>query len=238
MKGKLTIIPTPIDADSKLNPEALNILLAASANSQNFLFLVEDPKPARRRWIHFGLPREVINEFVFYNEQTSKGLTESIISELKSGKDAFLMSDAGLPAFCDPGAELINRCHEAGIKVTSTPFFNSVILALALSGFSHKQFIFHGFAPRKAGERDKFLKNCVKNPLTGILMDTPYRLKNLIETIYHTEKTEKFNRSYFLAMDLGKSNESYLRGSIRDLRKALKGVEKPEFILVLDRVCP
>ena len=42
MKGKLTIIPTPIDADSKLNPEALDILLAASAQSQNFLFLVED----------------------------------------------------------------------------------------------------------------------------------------------------------------------------------------------------
>ena len=69
-------------------------------------------------------------------------------------------------------------------------------------------------------------------------MDTPYRLKNLIEAIYLIEKTNSAKRQYFLAMELGKPNESYLRGSIKELHNAVKGLEKPEFILVLDRICP
>ena len=238
MKGKLTLVPTPIDSESKLNPEAFELLLAASQNPQKHMFLVEDPKPARRRWIHFGLPREIINEFVYFNEQTSKALIDEIIGELKSGKNVFLMSDAGLPAFCDPGADLIDRCHDQKIIVTATPFFNSVTLALAMSGFSHRQFMFHGFVPRKTDEREEFLKSVIKNKNTGVLMDTPYRLKNLLESLQLIENTDKIKREYFLAMELGKSNETYLRGKVSMLRNALEDHEKPEFILVINAICP
>ena len=47
------------------------------------------------------------------------------------------MSDGGLPAFCDPGKELVAACHRNNVKVTSSPFQNSIVLALALSGFDH-----------------------------------------------------------------------------------------------------
>ena len=31
-----------------------------------------------------------------------------LIIGLRSGKDVYLMSDCGLPAFCDPGVRLVN----------------------------------------------------------------------------------------------------------------------------------
>ena len=43
------------------------------------------------------------------------------------------MSDCGLPAFCDPGADLVNACHHAGLTVTSGKIQNSVILVTGAS---------------------------------------------------------------------------------------------------------
>jgi 16S rRNA (cytidine1402-2'-O)-methyltransferase len=236
--GKLTLIPTPIDSESKLNVEAFSLLNEAAQESDKYIFLVEDPKPSRRRWLHFGLPREIISEFVYFNEQSSDSISDEIIKEIKNGKDAFLMSDAGLPAFCDPGAKLIDRCHESGITVTCTPFFNSISLALALSGFSHHQFIFHGFVERKAGKREEFLRDVIKNPLTGVLMDTPYRLKSLLEAIVTIEKHVGKRRQYCLAQDLGKKSEKILRGAMSDVIKKVQFSDKPEFILLIRNICP
>ena len=64
---------------------------------------MEDPKPARRAWIRFGLDRKFIDNFVYYNEQTRIDILEDLVKELKSGKNVYLLSDCGLPAFCDPG---------------------------------------------------------------------------------------------------------------------------------------
>lgn len=236
--GKLTLIPTPIDNESKLNIEAFELLESAAGNEAENIFLVEDPKPARRRWIYFGLPRETIQSFVYFNEQTSGDLINKIILALKAGKNVFLMSDAGLPAFCDPGVNLIDRCHQENIQVTCTPFFNSVALALALSGFSHQKFVFHGFVARKSGEREQFLNEMLKDHRTGVLMDTPYRLKNLLETIITCENHVGLSREYCLALDLGKPTEKILRGSVKKIMNKVPFEQKPEFILVAKGICP
>ena len=65
-----------------------------------------------------------------------------------------MMSDAGLPAFCDPGEHSIEECHHKKIKIKFSTFENSTTLALAMSGFSHQQFVFHGFPPKK-GQIDR-----------------------------------------------------------------------------------
>ena len=45
--GKLILIPTPIDSESKLNIEAFDILNEASKSPDRNILLVEDPKPAK-----------------------------------------------------------------------------------------------------------------------------------------------------------------------------------------------
>ncbi len=230
--GTLTLIPTPISEKGELDQQAFHLLnTAATLNRENSLFVVEDAKPGRQRWINFKLPREIIESFVLYNEHTKVEAQEHLLKELKAGKNVFMMSDGGLPAFCDPGRELVYACHKNNICVTATPFFNSVILALALSGLRHDRFIFEGFIPKDSAERMKTIKNVLHRTETSILMDTPYRLKRLLEE-FKEVWTTKEKKELFLALSLGETSELLLLGSPDQLLSKLTEF-KQEFVLVV-----
>lgn len=235
--GKLVLVPTPIDESSPLENVAKNLLTDAFNNSpERSIFVVEDLKPARKRWINFGLPREAICHFEQLNEHNQKEFEREnyFIRELKAGKNIFLMSDGGLPAFCDPGQKLVRRAHKENIQVTSTPFCNSVILALALSGFSHDNFFFSGFLPREDVARKKMLENIGNNKVTTIIMDTPYRLHRLLEEI-SVIFALKSKRKIFLALDLNSEKEKLiLNESAREILEILGSDIKREFVLILE----
>lgn len=224
---ELVLIPTPLQDDLPLETVALE-RLKSDALKDEVVLLVEEHKVARQRWLKWGLPREAIERFVLFNEHTQDKLRPDIIKSLKEGKTVYLLSDCGLPAFCDPGQVLVDACHKQNIKVTSTPFPNSIALALALSGFPHDSFVFSGFVPVKEPERNQWMKKELKRPETLIWMETPYRLKKLLEEL----DSLSGSRELFLGMDLGSSEELCLRGSISQLAKRLANLEKREFVLV------
>lgn len=226
--SELILVPTPISDDLPLETVALG-LLKEDALKENVLLLVEEHKVARQRWLKWGLPREAIEKFQLYNEHTSEKMKVEVMKELKAGKKVYLMSDCGLPAFCDPGQNLVDLCHKQGVKVTSTPFPNSIALAVALSGFSHARFSFCGFIPVKEPDRTTWMKAELKRPETMVWMETPYRLKKLIEEMARLN----VKRQIFLAMDLGGPEEKLLRGSATDLSRHLAEGEKREFVMVL-----
>lgn len=226
--SKLVLVPTPIAEDIPLEPVALKMLLDESMLPET-LILVEEHKVARQRWIKWGLPREAIEKFILFNEHTRDKEKVEVMKALKSGKKVFLMSDCGLPAFCDPGQELVDLCHKQNIEVTATPFPNSIALAVALSGFSHARFSFSGFVPVKDPERETWIKDELKRPETLVWMETPYRLKKLLETL----QKNGTKREIFLGMDLGSPSEKLLRGSATRLNKELGEGEKREFVMVI-----
>ena len=229
--GVLTLIPTPITEDGELEPKAQRLLLeAATEGRENSIFVIEDLKPGRRRWLGFKLPRECVDSFVLYNEHTASVVSKELLVELQKGKNVFLMSDGGLPAFYDPGVELVNLCHQNQIRVTSTPFFNSVSLALALSGFSHKKFWFEGFLPIDSDERHKAIKNILNLKTTAILMDTPYRLKRVLEEFQSEWGSSK--KKIFVALDLNAPTEELRRGTPKELLNVITDVKR-EFVLIV-----
>lgn len=225
--SQLILVPTPISDELPLETVALEMLKSEAMN-ENVILLVEEHKVARQRWIKWGLPREAIEKFKLYNEHTTNTLKDEVLKDLKAGKKVFLLSDCGLPAFCDPGQNLVDLCHKNRIKVTSTPFPNSIALAVALSGFSHDRFMFSGFIPVKEPERDNWIKNELKKSETLIWMETPYRLKKLLEEL----KNSGTKREIFLGMDLGSKEEQLLRGQAPSLLN-LVGEGKREFVLVI-----
>jgi 16S rRNA (cytidine1402-2'-O)-methyltransferase len=226
--GELILVPTPIQEDHPLELVAKE-RLSSDALKENVIICVEEHKVGRQRWLRWGLPREAIEKFVLFNEHTQEKIQSELIRELKSGKTIYLLSDCGLPAFCDPGQLLVDACHRNYIKVTATPYPNSISLALALSGFSHQSFVFSGFIPVKEPERSDWMKRELKRPETLIWMETPYRLKKLIEEL----DKSKIDREIFLACDLGAVNELLIRGSTSTILKKLDGQEKREFVLVI-----
>lgn len=229
--GTLTLIPTPLSEEGELEPRAFRLLNEAATNErENSVFVIEDLKPGRRRWLGFKLPRECVESFVLYNEHTAQTVSKELLAELQKGKNVFLMSDGGLPAFYDPGVELVNLCHQNKIRVTSTPFFNSVSLALALSGFSHRKFWFEGFLPIDSEERAKAIKNILNLKTTAIVMDTPYRLKRVLEEFQSAWGSSK--KKLFVAMDLNAETEELQRGTPKELLSVINDVKR-EFVLIV-----
>jgi 16S rRNA (cytidine1402-2'-O)-methyltransferase len=226
--SKLILVPTPLQDDLPLEVRALE-LLQRDALKEEVMLLVEEHKIGRQRWLKWGLPREAIEKFVLFNEHTQETLVAEVMKKLRSGTTVYLLSDCGLPAFCDPGEKLVDQCHKAGITVTSTPFPNSIALSIALSGFSHRSFIFSGFVPVKEPERGEWMKKELKRPETQIWMETPYRLSKLLEEISKLET----KREIFLGMDLGGESELLLRGNIKQILSKLEAKEKREFVLVI-----
>lgn len=227
--NQLILVPTPIQEDLPLEPIAKERLLE-DCLKENVLILVEEHKIGRQRWLKWGLPREAIEKFILFNEHTQDKVQADIIKEIKSGKIAYLLSDCGLPAFCDPGQHLVNACHKNRIKVTATPFPNSISLALALSGFSHSTFVFSGFVPIKEPERTEWMKKELKRPETLIWMDTPYRLKKLLGDVAKVN----VDREIFLGCDLGGKDELLIRGDVPVLLKGIGDQEKREFVMVIN----
>ena len=232
MKGKLVLVPTPIAPDLPLEGVAKELISHSLSHfPDSTTIVVEEVKEGRRRWIQWGFPREVIDKFVLYNEHTRNDKLFEIIDLLKNGHTVFLMSDGGLPAFCDPGRHLVESCHQKKIRVTATPFPNSISLAIALSGLDHESFVFEGFLPKNKEERIQRLIKLENEQRTIVLMDTPYRLGKMVE-----ECRKYFSkRTCFLALDLGHPEEElvFCKGS---QIPSTFSKQKREFILVVNKI--
>ena len=227
--GTLVLVPTPIHDPLPLESEAL-ALLQKVALDPDWTLLVEELKTARTRWLRWGLPREAIARFVTLNEHDQADSSRRVLESLKKGGSAVLISDCGLPAFCDPGRHLIDACHREGVRVTSTPFPNSIALAIALSGFPHDQFFFAGFLPADSSGRKQALDRLSRIEETLVILDTPYRFRALLEDI---AKSKLHGRSAFIATELNAPTERLFRGSMNEVLSKTRELKKPEFILVL-----
>tara|TARA_R110000868_G_scaffold75979_8_gene218928 strand:- start:2039 stop:2731 length:693 start_codon:yes stop_codon:yes gene_type:complete len=226
VKGKLILVPTPIDEENLLDSHTKQLLLDAC--DKGSCFAIEDLKPGRRRWLRYGLPREQIEKFILYNEHTRSESIDELLKCLHSGKDVYLMSDAGLPAFCDPGRLLVDRAHKEGIHVSATPFANSISLAVALSGYPHERFVFEGFIPVKDPSRSESLKYVAAEPRPVVLMETPYRLSKLLSEL----DQHIGSREICLAIELGMTTEEVVRGSAKALLQKYDGQKRPFVIVV------
>lgn len=224
--SRLTLIPTPLCDTKDLDPHSKEVLLA-HLNNEKALILVEEHKIARRRWLHWGLPREGIERFICFNEHTQEKLAMELVSKIKNGHQAVLMSDCGLPAFCDPGQKLVDLCHRHQIQVSATSFPNSIGLSIALCGYECQEFIFRGFLPANKAQRKRAIDEYLKVPQVQVMMDTPYHLHHVLEDLSSS------TRELFIGVSLNQGGEVTARGSAKQLKQLLKDVKKAPFVIVL-----
>jgi len=78
-----------------------------------------------------------------------------VVDELQGGAALALVSDAGVPAINDPGAQLIAAAVEEGVKVVPVPGPSATLTALVGAGLPTASFIFCGFAEAKTTARKK-----------------------------------------------------------------------------------
>ena len=152
------------------------------------VFIVEDLRNARRYLKKLDQSLD-IDSLVFHelNKHTRTGELELMLVEVEIGKNAAMISEAGVPGVADPGAQLANLAHKKGIRVVPLTGPSSIILALMASGMNGQQFRFHGYLPVKPPERLKKLKEMDSNVRstgeTQVFIEAPYRNDKLLADI-------------------------------------------------------
>ena len=184
-KGKLYLIPSPLGE----NDPAEVIPGPVLKSLESFrTFVVEEVRTARRYLSKAGLRGKIGDlEFHELNEHTDQATIEGYIRLFDGGNDVALISEAGLPAVADPGAQLVALAHRHGIEVVPFVGPSSLMLALMASGLNGQSFAFCGYIPAKTDERRSKLKTLekVSSQLrqTQILIETPYRNDSLFADI-------------------------------------------------------
>ena len=101
-----------------------------------------------------------------------------------------MLSEAGVPAIADPGAEIVKLAHEKNIKVIPLVGPSSIILAMMASGFNGQNFTFNGYLPIDTSERKKAIKSLEKlskeKNQSQIFIETPYRNEKMFTDLKST----------------------------------------------------
>ena len=184
-KGKLDLIPSPLGENDPAEVIPGPVLKSLESIRT---FVVEEVRTARRYLSKAGLRGKIGDlEFHELNEHTDQATIEGYIRLFDGGNDVALISEAGLPAVADPGAQLVALAHRHGIEVVPFVGPSSLMLALMASGLNGQSFAFCGYIPAKTDERRSKLKTLekVSSQLrqTQILIETPYRNDSLFADI-------------------------------------------------------
>jgi 16S rRNA (cytidine1402-2'-O)-methyltransferase len=222
MPGILYLVAIPIGNFDDITFRAITVLKEAD------VVVCEERSEGLRFLRHYGIekPVETLNE---HNEPAASSI---FLNLLKQGKSIALISDAGTPVFSDPGQVLVEKAIRQNIKIVPVPGASSLLPALIVSGFPIKEFVFAGFLSPKRERRLTELRQLKKEQRTIVLMDTPYRLVQLLR-----DMADVFGetRRVCVAFDLTLSTEEIFHGTAPKLyQKFLKEEKKGEFVVVLE----
>ena len=220
--GTLYIVATPIGNLEDITLRALRVLKEVD------LIAAEDTRHTRKLLSHYGIGTPLISYHA--HNQASRG--PELIERLANGENVALVSDAGTPGFSDPGADLVARAWDAGIKVETVPGPAAGLAALSLSGFKG-DILFIGFLPRGEGRRLKMLQGLAPEKRVIIMYESPRRLpRTLLEVAGAMPQ-----REVLVVRELTKKFEETWRGPVSDIALRLRDSNlKGECALVLS--CP
>ena len=169
---------------------------------------------------------------ISYHEHNKAASGEGIIKLLEEGLNVVQVSDAGMPAISDPGADLVRLAIDRGIDVSVIPGPSAVTAALAISGLDTRYFHFEGFLPSEGGDRKKRIKALADIHETIVMYEAPHRIRKLFD-----ELSEAGFGSCRAAVcrELTKKYEQAIRMTVDGMRGYYEKTEpKGEFCICLE----
>lgn len=219
--GNLYIVSTPIGNLEDITFRAIKTLKEVD------VIAVEDTRHSLKLLNHYGISKPLIS----YWSEKEKVRSEAIIERLMSGLSVALITDAGTPGISDPGAVIIKKAIDKGIKVIPIPGPSALIAALSVSGLSTEEFIFIGFLPPKKAQRQKKLRELALQERTIIFYEAPHRI---LETLSDIEEILG-DRKSVLTKEITKLHEEVFRGNISEIIHTLKKrTIAGEYVLIVE----
>lgn len=194
----LHLIPVPLSELTTADPaHALpaNVLLVIREIRH---FVVENAKSARAFLKSAGMPVPIAELEIcelpgrgkLGKSEANADALDTLLAPLKLGMPIGLLSEAGCPAVADPGAELVCRAHQTGLKVIPHIGPSSLLMGLMASGLGGQCFAFHGYLPQDENSRQQAIKSLEmdskKRYQTQIVIETPYRNHALYDSLVKT----------------------------------------------------
>jgi len=218
----LYLVATPIGNLADITLRAIDTLKRCD------YILCEDTRHSHFLLNHYGI-RTPLKSLHKFNEAMRK---ESVLNDLKKGLHIALISDAGMPAICDPGSRIVSACRDKELEVTIIPGPCAFISALALSGWEIDRFQFVGFLPKSQGKLEKQLKALLSYDGTSIAYETPKRLLKTLSALVSLQP----NIQVAIARELTKIHEELKVGTPEQLFTYYSNYPpRGEIVLLLER---
>jgi len=221
--GALYVVATPIGNLEDMTFRAVRVLKEVDR------IACEDTRVTRRLCDHFGIDTALMR----YDEHNTAKVTPSILNILGGGRSVALVTDAGTPGISDPGERLVRQVVLEGFPVMPVPGASAVIAGLSASGLPTRTFKFHGFVPKKQGERKAVWASLP--PGTHALYCPARDLEKVVAEI----DTGMPEVSVVIGRELTKLHESWYRGTPAEVLAQLgeaDAAHKGEAVILLHRL--
>jgi 16S rRNA (cytidine1402-2'-O)-methyltransferase len=194
MPGTLYLIPNTL-GPTEAAPHALSHILPEQVQdiaSKLDYFVAENAKTARAFLKLVAIDHPLAKplqdiRIAELNVNTPPQALAALLAPLLEGRDAGLVSEAGVPAVADPGADLVRLAHQHGVNVRPLVGPSSLLLAVMASGLNGQSFAFNGYLPTDAAQRTKRIQQLEQrsrsDKQTQLLIETPYRNGAMLEAL-------------------------------------------------------
>jgi 16S rRNA (cytidine1402-2'-O)-methyltransferase len=225
--GRLILAATPLGDVRDASPRLAEALAEAD------VIAAEDTR--RLRSLASALEVTPRGRVVSFYEDVETARLPKLLEALHAGESVVLVTDAGMPSVSDPGFRLVAACVAEDLPVTCLPGPSAVTTALALSGLPCDRFCFEGFAPRKPGERTKWLTALRAEPRTAVFFESPHRLASLLSDAAAVLGPD---RPAAVCRELTKTYEEVKRGTLAELASWAADGVRGEITVVLSGAEP
>jgi 16S rRNA (cytidine1402-2'-O)-methyltransferase len=177
-QGTLYVVATPIGNLADISLRALHVLELVDA------IACEDTRHTQALLRAYGIDCPSAR-LVALHQHNEAEAAAGVVQRLLAGERMAYASDAGTPGVSDPGARLVAAVRAAGLRVLPLPGASSVTTAISVAGSVAEDpgFVFQGFLPTKAGERDAAVLVLGREPRAVVLLEAPHRMEALARAL-------------------------------------------------------
>ncbi|WP_431510614.1 16S rRNA (cytidine(1402)-2'-O)-methyltransferase [Variovorax sp. DAIF25] len=183
-QGTLYVVATPIGNLADITLRALHVLQLVDAVA------CEDTRHTQSLLRAYGIDRPGAQLLALHQHNEAEA-AQAVVARLAQGERIAYVSDAGTPGVSDPGARLVAAVHAAGLRALPLPGASSVTTLVGAAGLvsdgsgdsASSAFVFAGFLPSKAGERDSAVQALAQEPRAVVLLEAPHRIEPLARAL-------------------------------------------------------
>lgn len=174
-QGTLYVVATPIGNLADISLRALHVLGMVDA------IACEDTRHTQSLLRAYGIDKSA-SQLIAVHQHNEAQAAHTVMDHLRQGQRVAYVSDAGTPGISDPGARLVAALRAQNLRAIPLPGPSSVTSVLSVAGIAEDQshgFVFSGFLPTKAGERERAVLALANEARAVVLLEAPHRIEAL-----------------------------------------------------------